>query len=232
MNRISLKPNIHMKKTYPLCQLLIASLLVPVIVAPTGCSTGAASGAAEGAAIGATTSALGTLVVGLIFNDRNVGERVARSAVYGATAGAVAGGVAGAARDEQIRQQAAARVAKQAEEVKQQQQMEEVQIREAVGTANFFALEALSNCKFEDAIKLAKESEGSSNKECREASLWIQGIAAVLTKSNPEIDRVYEELVKLDPELGKPEMADSALAEALAMLEEDRVARGLPPACE
>lgn len=226
-----------MKLTSRVTKLATTIFVVPAIICSlvisTGCTTGAASGAAEGAAMGAASSALGTLVVGLVFNDQNLSERVARSAVYGATAGAVAGGVAGASRDQQIRQQAEARAAadEQATAAKQKQ-MDEVEIREAVGTANFYALDALSNCRFGDAVKLAKESEDSAKKDYREASLWIQAIAAVLLENNDELDRVYKELVKLDPVLGKPEVADSALAEALAMLEEDRVARGLPPTCD
>lgn len=213
--------------------LSLAGLLI-LLVLGGGCGPHATRGAAGGAAIGAASAALGTLVVGLVFNDRNLAERVGRSAVYGATTGATAGALAGAARDEQIRRMARERemaAAKKAESKEAQAPMSEAEILKAVGRKNFEALAALSDCRFDAAVAKAKEASASLNRDYREASLWIQAIAAVESGDSAAVDRIYPELVKFDPELGQPEKADAALAEALQLLHEDRKAQGRPPQC-
>jgi hypothetical protein len=179
-------------------------------------------------------------VVGLVFDDPNLAERVGRSAVYGATVGAAAGGMAGASRDARIRkmseEQEAAAAARQAESARAQaggtqDSMTDAEVLKAIGRKNFEALAALSGCRFEEAVAKAKESETSRNRDYREAALWIQAVAAVEMKDSATLDRIYPELVKLDPQLGRPEKADAALAEAMQILREDRKAQGRPPKC-
>lgn len=109
--------------------------------------------------------------------------------------------------------------------------MEDAEILKAIGRKNFEALTALSGCRFEEAVKKAKESEASFNRDYREAALWIQAVAAVETKDSASLDRIYPELLKLDPELGQPYKEDAALAEALEALYEDRKAPGRPAKC-
>jgi len=200
-----------------------------------GCGEYAMRGAAGGAATGAISSALGTLVVGLVFNDRHLAERVGRSAVYGATVGATAGAIGGATHDQRIRRMAeereAAAAARRAQAAEAQTPMTDAEILKAIGRKNFEALIALSDCRFGEAAAKAKEEETSLNRDYREAALWIQAIAAVETGDSAALDRISPRLVELDPDLGQPEKADAALAEALQALYDDRKTQGRPPKC-
>ena len=215
----------------------IVSLICLFIIAifGSGCGAHATEGAAKGAAVGATSSAVGTLVVGLVFNDPNLGERVARSAAYGATAGATAGAIAGASRDQQIKEKAKAQEAKAKAEgdktAPAPRELSDQEIIKAIGEKNHKALALLVDCRPGEAMETAKEAEASFNKDYREASLWIQAVAAVEKGDTATLDRIYPLLVKTDPELGTPEKADAALATALTKLHDVRRQTGRPAEC-
>lgn len=204
--------------------------LFMIAVMGSGCGAHATEGAAKGAAVGAASSAMGSLVVGLVFNDSNLGESVARSAVYGATAGATAGAIAGASRDQQIKEQAKAQ-AQSEKTLPTPRQLSDPEIIRAIGEKNHNALVLLVNCRLGEAMETAKEAEASFNKDYREASLWIQAVAAVEKGDTAALDRIYPILVKTDPELGTPEKADAALATALNKLHAVRRQEGRPAEC-
>jgi hypothetical protein len=227
-----------MRKQKVAFQIISAlSLMFVLLIAAfgSGCGQHATEGAAKGATVGAASSAVGTLVVGLVFNDPNLGERVARSAVYGATVGGTAGAIAGASRDQQIKTQAKAQEEKAKAEggdtTPPPRQMKDSEIMDAIGEKNFDALVLLVDCRLGKAIEKAREAEASFNKDYREASLWIQAVAAVEKGDTATLDRVYPLLVKADPELGTPEKADAALATALNKLRDARKREGKPPEC-
>lgn len=223
------------KDTFQISMITSLACLLVIMIIGSGCGQHATEGAAKGATVGAASSALGTLVVGLVFDDPNLGERVARSAVYGATVGGTAGAIAGASRDQQIKAQAKA----QEEKAKAEggdtspppRQMKDSEIMDAIGEKNFDALVLLVDCRLGEAIEKAREAEASFNKDYREASLWIQAVAAVEKGDTATLDRIYPLLVKADPELGTPEKADAALATGINKLHDARKREGKPPEC-
>lgn len=206
-------------------------LLIAVTLCLGACSENARRGAGSGAATGAVASGLGALVTGLVFDRGNMGQRVARSAVYGATAGAAVGGMAGASRD------AAARPADKPQPSvtppagSEQKPLTREKVLQAVGPKNMAALTALSACEHQKAVNLAKDAAQSLNKQYREASLWIQSIVAIETGDATTLDRLHDQLIAYDPSLKDPQNADRILDQAMALLKQDRIDEGKPPVC-
>jgi len=207
----------------------LSVLLIALSLCLTACSENARRGAAGGATTGAVASGLGTLVTGLVFNDSNLGERVARSAVYGATAGATAGAIAGSSRDAAA-DKAAPRETPPTDG--EQAPLTREKILKTVGPKNVAALQALGACEHRKAVNLAKEASQSLNKQYRKASLWIQSIAAIETGDAKTLDTLHAQLIEYNPSLKNPQYADRILDQAMALLKQDRVDQGKPPLCE
>lgn len=209
---------------------LVFLILVLLTFPLCGCSQNTAKGAASGAAGGAAVSALGTLVTGLIFNDPDTGERVARSAVYGATVGTVAGTAAGAQQNarEAQKAQAPTRDNKEKPDIRN---MTDEEFLAAVGPYNFSATLALRDCDHDEARRLALKAFHSDNRDFREASLWIQALIASESQDKGALKNLHQQLAAYNPELGQAEKVRAGLRLLLDTLHDDRVQHGLPPTC-
>jgi hypothetical protein len=206
-------------------------VLIALTLCLGACSENTRRGAAGGATTGAVASSLGTLVTGLVFNDGNLGERVARSAVYGATAGATAGAIAGAQRDKTTPPAAKPQPQTAPASAPPAQPLTREQVLGKVGPKNVEALKALSDCRHARAVELAGQASQSLNKQYRQASLWIQAIAAIETDDAQALDSLHQQLIQYDPSLKDPQNADRILDQAMALLKQDRVDQGQPPVC-
>ena len=206
-------------------------LLIALALCLGACSENTRRGAAGGATTGAVASSLGTLVTGLVFNDGNLGERVARSAVYGATAGATAGAIAGAQRDSKPQPADKPQPPSAPAGRPPAQPLSPEQVLGKVGPKNVEALKALSDCQHDKAVDLARQASQSLNKQYRQASLWIQAIAAIETNDAQALDSLHQQLVHYDPSLKDPQNADRILDQAMALLKQDRIDQGRPAVC-
>jgi hypothetical protein len=212
-------------------RLPLTALLITLSLCLGACTENSRRGAASGATTGAVASGLGTLVTGLVFDDGNLGERVARSAVYGATAGATAGAIAGSQRDATPKPADTPQPQPAPATPSTAQPLTREQILESVGPNNVEALKALSACRHKQAVDLARQASQSLNKQYRQASLWIQSIAAIETNDAQALDSLHQQLIHYDPSLKDPQNADRILDRAMALLKQDRVDQGRAPVC-
>lgn len=214
-------------KASPRKALTLSSIFILILSA---CGQHASSGALTGAGYGAATSAIGTLAVGLIFGDSNLGERVARSATYGAAVGATVGGIAGAERDaaeSKAREQA---VKNQAQR-NQQPDAELASLRREIGEENYKALTNLALCHYDKAEQQSDQVFQNSTGDIRLYALYIKTLSIQDRGDEKTAKSLYEELARLDPNSSDPKTVRGYALEDLAYFHIERSKIGLSPDC-
>jgi len=189
------------------------------------CTENVAGGAAEGAGRGAAAGAIGALVVGVIFDDPNIGERMARSAVAGAAIGGTVGAAQGADKDARGRQAAAAQEQFAANEA------ELAELRREVGDEVYLALLDLAACDRERAVAAADRIYAASEDRTKVYALYVKAIAAADAGDTPRAMALYAELAVRDPEAGDAAHIRRDVEEMVAYIRAERARYDVSPTC-
>jgi hypothetical protein len=196
--------------------LFIIGMLL-LIMQLSGCASGskAGEGAAKGAAVGAVSGAVGGLVGALVFGGDPV-DRAARGAVYGGTTGGVAGAIAGSEADNREKQKTENQLA---------------QLRKDIGDDAFQGLEALADCRHDEAIQQAGKAQQAENPNHVLAGLWLEVLSYADQKDEAKARNLFPTLIEKDWDIKTEAQAEETMRKALGALMDIREEYELSRVC-
>ena len=197
--------------------LLLMLLMLGIVSQITGCASGSytAQGAGKGGTTGAISGAVGGLVSALVFGG-DPAEAAARGAVYGGAVGATAGAMAGSEADRQVKQQQEAKLEK---------------IRQQIGADAFNGLEALADCRHDEALKQADKAQQSDNPNFSLAGLWLEVLTYADKKDENKARGLFPVLVEKDWNISTEAQAEENMRKTLNALMDIRQEFNLPRVC-
>jgi hypothetical protein len=200
-----------------LLSLLMLLLMLGLVSQLSGCASGSytAQGAGKGGTTGAISGAVGGLVSALVFGG-DPAEAAARGAVYGGAVGATAGAMAGSEADRQVKQQQEAKLEK---------------IRQQIGTDAYDGLEALAECRHDEALQQANKAQQSDNPNFSLAGLWLEVLTYADTKDENKARSLFPVLVEKDWNISTEAQAEENMRKTLNSLMDIRQEFNLPRVC-
>ena len=179
--------------------------------------------AGEGAAKGAIAGALAGLMVVGIF-----GGSEGTAAAAGAIAGAATGAAVGASRPPRPAEPVISSVPGNPPTVQREQ---EKRLRAELGPSAYAGLEALAQCRHDEALLWAKNAAYTDVPEHALAGVWLAAVTYGDAGRIEEARAVLPEIVEKDPKVDSEQVAERLVDQWVVRLQDLRVAYGEPAAC-
>lgn len=186
-------------------------LIILLSVALWACSSNpshTSEGAKRGATSGALGGAVGGLVSGIVFGGDPL-TRAAQGAAIGAASGAAVGAASGAQRDKK----------------------EKATLATELGEKNYQGLQALADCKYEEALQLAKQGQRYKDRHHALAGYWLEAISYADQGNYEQAEALYPVLEKQDPDILDHNDAERELRDTVRKLRNLRFDYGREPQC-
>ena len=201
---------------------LVGAGLTCGLAALLACQTTDPDRTAEGVVGGAAAGAVAGMVAATIF-----GGNVGTGAAVGAAVGGVAGG-AHATATAPPRQPDGPSVPGDPPEVTEAY-LE--RLRSEVGPSAWAGLEALAECRHDEALTWGDAAQHTENRDHALAGLWLKAIAYEDSGRETEARAMLREIVEQDPRLSEEATAERRLGDSVLALRDIRVAYGQPDVC-
>ena len=205
-------------------------VVVLSLYAMTACGPKSAEYGTKGAAGGAVAGSFVGAMTDLIVDGRVDTYRLKRNAVGGAVAGGTAGAIAGHQQDKADVQKAEAAeqaVTSGAAATDSERQA----LQQKIGKENTQALQALVQCRHEEAYRIGLGTARSDNTDHKEAGLIIQALVDRDRGNMDGANRVLPEIVEMNKKLADLTDAQKGLENLHQILVDERKVQGINPSC-